>query len=264
MKAISRIICPITNRPVVPADCLFCQDPCMPRSLIFSFLERSMNLNERYKIIGVTESIDCLHRVFYKRTTEVQDFSTKAFSRMIFGTGFHSVSELAPKESIIWSELPIIRKIDGTDWHLFGIIDAYDPLTGILWDIKTTTRRIKNDLPLEQHKRQLWLYYYLVKDLLRINELRIVYFYRDSTMSEVIRTFTVPHEDYQKEIERLYSTLEILDNALEANDPQLLPAPEFSYKCYDCPFRGICPVKEPPPPNVASLDKFMGGRSHEV
>lgn len=264
MKAISRIICPITKRPVVPADCLACRDPCMPRSLIFSFLERNLNLNEKYKIIGVTESIDCLHRVFYKRTVEVQDFSTKAFSRMIFGTGFHSISEYAPKEASIWSELPVIRPIENTDWYLFGIIDAYDPLTGILWDIKTTTRRIKNDLPLEQHKRQLWLYYYLTKDFLKINELRVVYFYRDSTMNEVIKTFTIPFDGYTDEIERLHSTVAILDKALEEKDPQLLPVPEFSYKCYDCPFRGICPVKEPPPPNVAVLDKFMGGSTHEV
>ena len=273
MKAERRIVCPRDGKPADALKCLKCEDPCVPRSVLFSFLQAGWNSLNSLKIVGVTEITDCPRRAYFRRVQPYEDFTFPALVRMQLGSGFHLTSVAASNASITWVELPVLRELDGSGWFLAGILDEYDPLSMTVWERKTTSVwSYKNDkLPYPEHVRQLKLYVYMLYGTLGIVDAKLVYFFRDARRSEKqFATYEIEVPERADDVDDVLGedwkyavkfALQ-LEAALAKQDPSLLPRTDQEFKCNDCPFKQLCDAADRRAESEV-LDKFMGDEASD-
>jgi CRISPR/Cas system-associated exonuclease Cas4 (RecB family) len=127
------------------------------------------------------------------------------------------------------------HELDGETITIVGHVDAYEPETGTVYDLKTTRfvkwQAEKGFIPRENHIAQVQCYYTLL-DLYGIPVNRLVLIYADD---QTILPKQVPlGSRKQWMIERAI----VLHIALKKSE---IPEPEVSSLCVYCPFIKLCP-----------------------
>jgi len=201
-------------------------------------------------VVGVTEITDCPRRAYWKRKEAIEPLTWDSFVRIHTGSAWHQSLEPFARPAIMWAELPIGLSINDR-WVLVGVIDAYDPLRGELWEIKTTgwQNYANNRLPFEEHIRQAGIYTWMLHQAgVYPKRVRIFYLFREARRNgKQWVDYDVPLDDLEKEYHYIDAFIDALEEALESDDPSTLPLlPEDKrFKCERCAWRNKClPRKE--------------------
>jgi CRISPR/Cas system-associated exonuclease Cas4 (RecB family) len=139
--------------------------------------------------------------------------------------------------SLGWSELQVrlTFPLDNEQITVVGFVDAYDPETATVYDLKTTRfvkwQNEKNFIPRENHTVQIQAYYTLL-NLYEIPVKRLVLVYVDD------------RDIIAKQVAVLNRREWLTERAIRLHrfitDSQL-PSPEVSVLCKYCPFVKQCP-----------------------
>jgi CRISPR/Cas system-associated exonuclease Cas4 (RecB family) len=164
---------------------------------------------------------------------QVQETVESAWSKLR-GSMLHYVVR-----SLGWSELKVSMRfpLNREEITILGHLDAYDPETSTVYDLKTTRfvkwQAEKGFIPRQNHLAQIQSYYTLL-DSYAIPVKRLVLIYVDD--KEII-----PKEvplGYRKEW--IIQRASILHTALSRTK---IPTPEPDTWCKYCPFVQVCPAK---------------------
>jgi CRISPR/Cas system-associated exonuclease Cas4 (RecB family) len=173
-----------------------------------------------------------LAKAYFSRTKQVQETMESAWAKLR-GSMLHYVVR-----SLGWSELKVSMKflVNQEDITIIGHLDAYDPETATVYDLKTTRfvkwQAEKGFIPRESHVAQLQSYSTLLdKYAIPVNRLVLVY----ADDQEI-----VPREiPLGNRREWLTQRTAILHSSLKN---EKLPQPEPNAMCKYCPFIDICPA----------------------
>ena len=253
MRAKRVLVCPRTGVPVFPADCLLCENPCAPRHFLFSLMRVGETSDEiesysHLRVIGVTEITDCPRRAFFRRVESIEELTWDSMVRIHAGSAIHGIIEQVARSSLMWAELPIAIRVNDR-WILMGTIDAYDPLDGILWEIKTTGAHNALRVPFEEHIAQIHIYWWMLRQAgILPRRLMIFYLFREAkrTAKQWTAFEVEPPEHPDAVFTRIAAFIDSLEEALESNDPSVLPLPPENkrFKCEHCAWRRKClPMK---------------------
>jgi CRISPR/Cas system-associated exonuclease Cas4 (RecB family) len=179
----------------------------------------------------VTELTGCLAKAYFSRTRQVQETVESAWAKLRGSLLHYMVRSLG------WSELKVNMKfqLNGEVVTLVGRVDAYDPETATVYDLKTSRfvkwQAEKEFIPRENHIAQLQSYYTIL-DSYAIPVSRLVLVYVDD---RDIAPREVPLGNRR---EWLIQRASLLHSSLK-NDT--MPDPEPNAWCKYCPFASICP-----------------------
>jgi CRISPR/Cas system-associated exonuclease Cas4 (RecB family) len=181
----------------------------------------------------VTTLTSCLAKAYFERTSSIEENVESAWAKLR-GSLIHYVTR-----SIGWSELRVRMSFDlaGEKINVIGYVDAYDPETATVYDLKTTRfvnwQADKGFIPHENHIAQVQCYYTILDNYgIPVNRLVLIY-----VDDKNIVTKQVPLGNRrQLMIER--ATL--LHKALMSSE---LPNPEVGSGCKYCCFLETCPQK---------------------
>ncbi len=182
-------LCEVTGQPAPLADCLACaryrrQPACPYPPTILAALARSLagetELAELraeaaaagVALLRVTSLLGCTRQAWYGLHGPAPLETPGRHWARLRGTIFHAALEsLAGADAV--AEVRLVARLDGEAqsgaraW-VSGKIDHYDPLTRTALDYKTINSFGKAmtslDLPKPQHRRQLWLYAWLLAE----------------------------------------------------------------------------------------------------
>jgi CRISPR/Cas system-associated exonuclease Cas4 (RecB family) len=181
----------------------------------------------------VTELTQCLTRAYFKRTVPAQETVESAWAK-VRGSLLHYVDR-----SLGWSELRAKMKFDhcGETITVVGHIDAYDPETATIYDLKTSRfvkwQEEKGFIPRRNHLAQIQSYYTLL-DSYAIPVTRLVLIYVDD------RNILAKEVPLGNRKEWMIQRASILHTSLSRTQ---IPEPEPDTWCKYCPFVQVCPAK---------------------
>ena len=181
----------------------------------------------------VTSLTNCLTKSYFERTSSAEETVESAWAKLR-GSLIHYVTR-----SIGWSELRARMTFDleGEKITIVGYIDAYDPETATIYDLKTTRfvnwQADKGFIPRLNHIAQVQCYYTML-DLYGIPVSRLVLIYVDD---KNIVTRQVPLGSRKQWI---IQRATLLHRAFMSSG---LPKPEVSSGCKYCSFVEVCPQK---------------------
>ena len=179
----------------------------------------------------VTTLTSCLARSYFERTSSTKETVESAWAKLR-GSLIHYVAR-----SLGWSELraKMTFELDDRTITVVGYVDAYDPETATIYDLKTTCfvnwQAEKGYVPRENHVAQVQCYYTLL-ELYGIPVNRLVLIYVDD---KNIIPKQVPLGNRR---EWMIQRATLLQKALANSE---LPEPETGSACKYCPFRDVCP-----------------------
>lgn len=179
----------------------------------------------------VTELTHCLAKSYFDRTSTVDESVESAWAKLR-GSLLHYAGR-----SFGWNELRVKMTFE-LDTHtitVVGHIDAYDPETATIYDLKTTRfvkwQAEKGFIPRQNHIEQVQCYYTLL-DLYGIPVNRLVLVYVDD---QTILARQVPLGSRKQ---WMVQRAKALHHAVEKSE---IPEPEVSSLCVYCPFIKMCP-----------------------
>ena len=182
----------------------------------------------------VTTLTSCLARSYFERTLSAEETVESAWSKLR-GSLIHYVSR-----SLGWSELraKMTFELDGRTITVVGYVDAYDPETATIYDLKTTRfvnwQAEKGHIPRENHVAQVQCYYTLL-ELYGIPANRLVLIYVDD------KNIIAKQVPLGKRREWMIERATLLHRALANSE---LPKPETGSACKYCPFTDVCPQND--------------------
>ncbi len=180
----------------------------------------------------VTELTGCLAKAYFSRTRRVQETVESAWAKLR-GSMLHYVVR-----SLGWSELKVSLRfpLKAEDITIVGHVDAYNPETATVYDLKTTSfvkwQAEKNFIPRDSHVAQVQSYSTLL-DKYAIPVSRLILVYVDD--KELI-PLEVPLGNRREWLLQRASTLHL--SLLEDKTSE----PEPNSWCKYCPFKDICPA----------------------
>jgi len=187
----------------------------------------------------VTALTGCLTKAYFERTTPTNEAFSSAWAKLR-GTMIHYMVR-----SLGWSELAVKTKfeLDGETITITGHVDAFEPETATVYDLKTTRfakwQADKGHIPRDSHIAQVQCYATMLEQYgISVNRLVLVY----ADDKELIPKEAPLGNRRQWMIERAT----ILHRALKASK---LPPPEAGSSCKYCPFDEQCPRT----PKIATL-----------
>jgi len=179
----------------------------------------------------ITTLTDCLAKSYFEQTSPSQQTVESAWAKLRGSLLHYSVRSLG------WSELraKLTFELDGRTITVVGYIDAYDPETATIYDLKTTRfvkwQLEKGQIPRENHVAQIQCYSTLLGEYgIPVDRLVLVY-----VDDKDIVPLQIPLGNRREWIIRRATALH---RALE-NDEN--PIPEVGFACKYCPFVSICP-----------------------
>jgi len=182
--------------------------------------------------IHVTSLTSCLAKSYFDADVCPEESVESAWAKLR-GTLLHYAGR-----SLGWNELKakLTFQLNGTTITIVGHVDAYDPETGTIYDLKTTRfvewQEKKGFIPRLSHIKQIQCYYTLL-DSYGIPVNRLVLLYTDDKN-------IVPKEvPLGNRREWMINRAMILHRALAKSE---LPAPEPSDICKYCPHIARCPA----------------------
>jgi CRISPR/Cas system-associated exonuclease Cas4 (RecB family) len=179
----------------------------------------------------VTTLTNCLAKAYFEKTTPTDEPLSSAWAKLR-GTMIHYMVR-----SLGWSELAVKMQfdLDGEVITVAGNVDAFEPETATVYDLKTTRfakwQADKGHIPRENHIVQIQCYATLL-ELYGISLNRLVLVYADD--KELIPKEVPLGNRKQWMIERAIT----LHRALKEST---LPKPEMGSSCKYCPFVEQCP-----------------------
>jgi len=179
----------------------------------------------------VTDLTNCLAKAYLESTSQIEEPVESAWCRLR-GSLIHYAGR-----SLGWSELPIRMtfQVNGRTCLIVGHVDAYDPETATIYDLKTTRfvnwQIEKGFIPHENHVAQMQCYHTLLS-LYGIPVSRLVLVYVDDR-SIVAKQVPLGCSRREWMIERAIK----LHRALEDSRP---PEHEPDSGCRYCGFARIC------------------------
>ena len=182
-------------------------------------------------IYNVTDLTNCLAKAFLERTFPAEESVETAWGRLR-GSLIHYAGR-----SLGWSELPMRMtfQVDGRTCLIVGHVDAYDPETATIYDLKTTRfvdwQSERGFIPRENHVAQMQCYHALFSSYgIPVSRLVLVYVDDRSIIARQVHP-GCSRRDWM--IERAVK----LHRALEDSRP---PEPEPVSGCRYCGFARIC------------------------
>jgi CRISPR/Cas system-associated exonuclease Cas4 (RecB family) len=182
--------------------------------------------------IHVTSLSSCLTKAYFDANSCPEETVESAWAKLR-GTLLHYAGR-----SLGWNELKakLTFQLDGTTITIVGHLDAYDPESGTIFDLKTTRfvewQATKGFIPRLSHIEQIQCYYTLL-DSYGIPVNRLVLLYVDDKS-------IVPKEvPLVNRREWMISRATILHQALAKSE---LPTPEPGDTCKYCPHITRCPA----------------------
>ena len=179
----------------------------------------------------VTELTQCLSRSYFQRTKPIQETVESAWAK-VRGTLLHYAGR-----SFGWSELrlKLTFQLDGCPVTIIGYVDAYDPETATIYDLKTTRflkwQSEKGFIPRENHIAQVQCYSTFF-ELYGIVVNRLILVYLDD------QTVVAKQVPLGRRREWMIRRATILHHALQASK---IPEPEVGPACAYCHFINSCP-----------------------
>ena len=179
----------------------------------------------------VTTLTSCLAKVYFERTRSSEDSVESAWAKLR-GSLIHYVTR-----SLGWSELrtKMTFDLDNELITIVGYVDAFDPETATIYDLKTTRfvnwQNEKGFIPRENHTAQVQCYYTML-DAYGIPVSRLVLIYVDD--KNIVAKEVPLGNRKQWMIQRASS----LHKALVSSE---LPEPEVGSGCKYCQFLKSCP-----------------------
>lgn len=179
----------------------------------------------------ITSLTACLARSYFERTSPAQDSVESAWAKLRGSLLHYSV------RSFGWSELRVKTtfELGGRTISVVGSIDAYDPETATIYDLKTTRfakwQLKKGLIPRENHVAQVQCYATLLGQYgMAVNRLVLVY-----VDDKDIVPLQVPLGNRREWMIRRATALH---KALESHEN---PTHEVGFACKYCPHASICP-----------------------
>jgi len=179
----------------------------------------------------VTTLTNCLAKGYFERTTPTDEPLSSAWAKLR-GTMLHYMVR-----SLGWSELAVKMQfpLDGKTTTVVGHVDAFEPETATVYDLKTTRfakwQAEKGHIPRENHIAQVQCYATML-ELYGITVNRLVLVYADD--KELIPKEAPLGNRKQWMIERATA----LHRSLKES---AIPKPEPGSSCKYCPFIERCP-----------------------
>jgi CRISPR/Cas system-associated exonuclease Cas4 (RecB family) len=179
----------------------------------------------------VTSLANCLANSYFDRTSTVEDTVESAWAKLR-GSLLHYAGR-----SLGWNELRVKMAfpLDGRTITIAGYVDAYDPETATIYDLKTTRfvkwQAEKGFIPRENHVTQVQCYYTLL-DLYGIPVNRLVLVYVDD------KTIVPKQVPLGGRKEWMINRTTALHHAFQTLE---VPEPEVGSGCVYCPFIKLCP-----------------------
>jgi CRISPR/Cas system-associated exonuclease Cas4 (RecB family) len=180
----------------------------------------------------VTALTSCLAKSYFERTCSVEESVESAWAKLR-GSLLHYADR-----SLGWSELrvKVTYELDGRTITIIGYVDAYDPETATVYDLKTTRfvkwQAEKSIIPRENHIAQVQCYYTML-DLYGIPVNRLVLVYVDD------KTILPKEVPIGRRRQWLIERATVLHRALAKSE---VPEPEVGSGCVYCPFIKMCPM----------------------
>jgi len=179
----------------------------------------------------VTSLTSCLARSYFERTCTVEESVESAWAKLR-GSLLHYAGR-----SLGWNELRVKMEfeLDDRTITIVGYVDAYDPETATIYDLKTSRfvkwQAEKGFIPRENHIAQLQCYYTLLDQYgIPVNRLVLVYVDDQTIVPKLVPLGSRK----QWMIERATA----LHLGLETSE---IPEPEAGPGCVYCPFIKTCP-----------------------
>ncbi len=240
-------LCEVTGEPVALHDCLTCsrerrRPECQFNPAILRALANAQEPDEVLEVLGqlgfpiirVSSLVGCQRKAWYERSSGRPLEKPSEHWARLRGTIFHEALARLGEGLVERRLVNVVR--DGTlEAVVSGRVDGYDPATGILHDYKTSNGVSGfASLPLEHHRRQLWMYAWLLAQngFPPPVAIRVIYI----TMKEVVSADCPLPADMAK-VEEM-----VLSRVRAVLDPDAPPArPDESWECRYCPF-SQCPA----------------------
>jgi CRISPR/Cas system-associated exonuclease Cas4 (RecB family) len=190
--------------------------------------QRFQTESDTYHVSTLT---NCLAKAYFERTASTEEPLSSAWAKLR-GTMLHYIVR-----SLGWSELAVKMKfeLNGDDITITGHVDAYEPESATVYDLKTTRfvkwQSKKGFIPRENHIAQVQCYATLL-ELYGIAVNRLVLVYADD--KELVPKEVPLGNRKQWMIERA----SILHRSLKGNSS---PKAEAGSSCKYCPFVSNCP-----------------------
>lgn len=179
----------------------------------------------------VTTLTRCLAQSYFERTSSTEESVESAWSKLR-GSLLHYVGK-----SLGWNELRVKMTFEdlGQPIIIIGYIDAYEPETATIFDVKTTRfvkwQDEKGFIPRDSHTLQVQCYYTLLC-LYGIPVKRLVLVYVDDKTIVAKQVSLVDRRDW------IIDRAKLLHNAFKGSQ---LPYAEVSSSCSYCLFVSLCP-----------------------
>jgi CRISPR/Cas system-associated exonuclease Cas4 (RecB family) len=179
----------------------------------------------------VSTLTNCLAKAYFERTSPTDEALSSAWAKLR-GTMLHYLVR-----SLGWSELAVKMQfeLDGEEIIVSGLIDAFEPETATIYDLKTSRfvkwQAEKGFIPRETHIARVQCYATLLGSY-GVAVSRLVLIYVDD--KEIVPKEVPLGNRKQWMIERATT----LHRSLKGS---LLPKPETGSSCKYCPFIGQCP-----------------------
>jgi len=178
----------------------------------------------------ITDLTNCLAKAYLERTFPAEESVETAWGRLR-GSLIHYAGR-----SLGWSELPVRMtfQVDGQACLIVGHVDAYDPETATIYDLKTTRfvnwQSEKGFIPRDNHIAQIQCYYTLVISYgIPVDRLVLVYVDDRNILAKKVS----PGNRKEWIIRRATTLHRALENSRQ-------PKPEPSSGCRYCPFIRRC------------------------
>ena len=179
----------------------------------------------------VTSLTRCLTQSYFDQTIPADESVESAWAKLR-GSLLHYATR-----SLGWNELRVKMtfEVDDQSITIVGYVDAYEPETATVYDLKTTRfvkwQAEKGHIPRENHVAQVQCYYTLL-DLYGIPVNRLVLVYADD---QTIVPKQVPLGGRK---EWMINRATALHHAFQTSK---VPEPEIGSGCIYCPFIKLCP-----------------------
>ena len=265
-------LCDVTKDPVAPDVCLACARNGRPNSCSFTppvleALRASMKSDAALRaiyalakqqdvtVLRVSSLTGCTRQAWYRLTQGTPLETPSRHWARLRGTIFHKALESMAEKSVLAEQRFVVDlRAFGVDAWIAGMVDHYDPATGVLTDLKTMNawKRLASypDLPREHHIAQVWIYGWLLEKagLGYPRRMEITYM----TMGD-IRTVPAPlptPEGRQFVEARIVAKAKAIVEA----DPTLGPKGDAhkEWRCRYCLYKTGCPDRIKPPPKKKS------------
>ncbi len=261
-------LCDVTKEPVAPDACLACARNGRPEGCSFTppileALRSSMKSDAALRaiyswaaqqdvtVLRVSSLTGCTRKAWYRLIQGTPLETPSRHWARLRGTIFHKALESMADETVMAEQRFIVDlRPFGVKAAIAGMVDHYDPATGVLTDLKTmnTWKKLSQypDLPHKHHIAQVWIYGWLLEKagLGYPRKMEITYM----TMGD-IRTVPVglPTPEGKQYVE---ARIVAKAKAIVEADPTQGPKgdAQADWECRYCLFKAACPDKRKTPP----------------